>query len=916
VFYNICYMPIPWSEIRVRAAKFAEEWKDAKSEQADKQTFWNEFFEIFGTERKSVALYEKAVERLGKANGFIDLFWPGVVIVEHKSLGKSLDAAYDQAADYALMISPGEQPRYLITSDFQTFRLYDLAATDGPTFWQIDLKDLPKKADMFSFIGGYKKQEIIEEDPVNRKAAERLAELHDQLKATRYTGHDLEVLLVRLLFCLFAEDSGIFEKGLFYEFVYNETDIYGSDLGVHLMQLFEVLNTPKDKRQSTLDETLAKFPYVNGKLFSERIAVPTFDYKMRDSLLNASHTLNWSTISPAIFGAMFQGVMDPQERRSLGAHYTSEQNIMKVIKPLFLDELWGEFERAKENRSQLNAFHDKLSKLTFFDPACGCGNFLVVSYRELRRLELETLKIIYALPGLTMREFELDLTELTKCNVDQFYGIEIEEFPAQIAQVALWLTDVQMNNEAADHFGKPLIRLPLTHSATIIKDDALDTNWHDLIEPSKLDYLFGNPPFSGSRAMDTKQKELLRHVAHDIREAGFLDFVSGWYFKAIDYIQGTDIKVAFVSTNSICQGEQVGILWSYLLDHGAHINFAHRTFRWSNDAKGNAAVYCVIIGFWLKDSAEKWLFEYPEIGGDPHATQVKYINPYLIEGPNVIIRNRQHPIADVPEMSFGNMPRDGGNFILSLEDKEQLVKQYPHLEKYIRPFVGAQEFLHNEKRYCLWLVGAEPSEISKAKPVLARIEKVKQFRLASKAEATRNMAKTPTLFAQRTQPNSDYILVPGVSSENRNYIPMGYLDKNTIASNAALVVPNASLYHFGLLESKMHMTWMRYVAGRLKSDYRYSKDIVYNNFPWPSANEAQQKIIAEISKKVLTVRAKYPESNLAELYSPLTMPIDLLKTHEALDSAVDTLYRKEKFESDTVRMQYLLELYQKYSVTT
>lgn len=902
-------MPLPWSEITVRASKFAEEWKDAKSEQADKQTFWNEFFEIFGTQRKSVAMYEEAVKKLGGAQGFIDLFWPGMVIVEHKSLGKSLDTAYDQAADYALMLSPADQPRYIITTDFQIIRLYDLEGPEGPKFWQIQLKDLPKKADMFSFLGGYKKQEIIEEDPVNRKAAERLAELHDHLKATGYVGHDLEVLLVRLLFCLFAEDSGIFEKGLFYEFIDDGTDMHGANLGAHVTQLFEVLNTPKDKRQSNLDTRLSKFPYVNGKLFSERIAVPTFDYKMRDSLLKASHTLNWSTISPAIFGAMFQGVMDPQQRRGLGAHYTSEQNILKVIKPLFLDDLWAEFEKAKQNRSLLNQFHEKLPKLTFFDPACGCGNFLVVSYRELRKLELAVLKEVHG--PMVKQGLDFDLESIVECNVDQFYGIEIEDFPAQIAQVALWLTDVQMNNDAAAYFGKPLIRLPLTHSATIVKEDALETEWGDLIAPSKLNYLLGNPPFSGGKLMTQDQRDQVVDLFPKGSGAGVLDFVAGWYSKAIDYIQGTDIKVAFVSTNSITQGEQVSILWEHMLEKGAKINFAHRTFRWSNDASGKAAVYCVIIGFWLAEAKQKWLFDYADVGSEPHAIEAKNINPYLVDGPTILIGKRSKPLSDVPAMQFGNMPLDGGHLLLDNAEKQELLKKEPRAEAFIKPLISAKEYLNGEKRWCLWLVGANPSELRSLPELLERIEAVRQFRLASKRAGTIKSASTPALFGEiRHSSTAETIAIPRVSSENRPYVPMGFFDGESIVSDTCMSVPNATLYHFGVLESKMHMTWMRYVAGRLKSDYRYSKDIVYNNFPWPQANRAQEKAIEQLAKNILDERAKHNDSTLADLYSRLTMPPDLLKAHQALDNEVDKLYRKEKFEADTDRMKFLLKSYE------
>ncbi|MBW3569058.1 N-6 DNA methylase [Candidatus Parcubacteria bacterium] len=902
-------MSLPLNEIRARSAAFAERWKGVSSEQGERQSFWNEFFEIYGTDRKSVAIFESAVNRLGRAQGFIDLFWPGLVIVEHKSLGKPLDAAFDQAADYASFLPPKDHPRYIITSDFHSIRLYDLSAKDGPKHWEINLEELPKKADMFSFLGGYKKQEIIEEDPVNRKAAERFAELHDQLKSTGYSGHELEVLLVRILFCLFAEDSGIFERNQFHDLIYNGTDIYGNNLGPHLMQLFDVLNKPKDKRQSNLDENLNKFPYINGKLFEERIATPTFDYKMRDWLLETAHKLDWSSISPAIFGAMFQGVMEPKQRRSLGAHYTSEQNIMKVIKPLFLDDLWKEFENVKDNRSELLAFHDKISCLKFLDPACGCGNFLVVSYKELRRLELEIIKITCSVPGIEMKGLKVSLKSLTKCNVDQFYGIEIEEFPAQIAQVALWLTDVQMNNEAADYFGKPLVRLPLLNSATIINENALEADWHELVKPSQLDYLFGNPPFSGGKQMNQDQRDQIVELFPKGSGAGVLDFVAGWYVKAIDYIKDTQIKVAFVSTNSITQGEQVSILWQYLLDKGAKINFAHRTFRWNNEASGKAAVYCVIIGFWLKNEIDKTLYDYAEVNGEPHGTIVKNLNPYLIDGPNVIIKKRTNPMCNVPKMQFGNMPLDGGYLLLTTKEKSAFIESEPLAKDYIKKFIGAKEFLNRQTKWCLWLIGTTPDQLHKMPQVLKRVEEVKKFRLSSKALSTQKFASSPALFRDRNWPDSS-IVVPRVSSENRRYIPMGFFDKNSIVGDTCMSIPNGNMFHFGVLESEMHMTWMRYVAGRLESRYRYSKDIVYNNFPWPKASSEEQKTIEQAAQNVLSIREKYPDSSLAHLYGPLTMPPDLFKAHQTLDQAVDKLYRKEKFIDEKDRMQFLLKNYQ------
>ncbi|MDB5161462.1 MAG: hypothetical protein JWO96_842 [Candidatus Saccharibacteria bacterium] len=903
-------MPLSWNEIRIQAAGFAERWKDESSESAEKQTFWNEFFSIFGMDRRSVALYEKAVDRFSGATGFIDLFVPGQLIVEHKSGNQPLDPAFDQAADYALLLSPSDRPRYIITSNFHTFRLYDLVTVSKQNEWTFSLKDLAKNIGKFGFIAGYNKQEVFEEDPVNRQAAERLAELHDQLTDTGYKGHDLEVLLVRLLFCLFAEDSHVFEKGIFHDFIYDRTDIDGSNLGAQLNSLFEVLNTPKEKRQSNLDETLAAFPYVNGKLFTERIAPASFDHKMRDRILNAAHDINWSEISPAIFGAMFQGVIDPKIRRHLGAHYTSEQNIIKVIKPLFLDALWEEFNKAKDYRPQLNEFHDKLGSLTFMDPACGCGNFLVVTYRELRKLELEVLKTKYSIPGLDMKEMELDLSTVTRCNVDQFYGLEIEEFPAQIAQVALWLTDMQMNNEAADYFGKPLLRLPLTQSPTIVQGDALTTDWEELIEPSKLSYLLGNPPYAGYKLQDADQKIALSKYTDSIEGGGILDFVCGWFLKAAKYTEGTTIMSAFVATNSIVQGEHVTPLWRTLFNKGIHINFAHQTFKWSNEGRGSAGVHCVIVGFSYVEKEQVSLFEYISASGDPHELIVNHINGYLLPGEDIFIEKRSKPFRTWPAINYGNEPREGNFLIFDSEDsKNSFIDMEPLSEKFIRRFMSAEDFINRTGRWCLWLVDASPGQLREMPHVLNKLREVRDFRKESKQKAAHSAASTPSLFVSIRQPDKDYLLIPIVSSENRRYIPVGWVDKDVIASNAVFTSMEASLFHFGVLISEMHMTWMRHICGRLESRYRYSNTIVYNTFPWPNCNEEEQENIANLGKKVLDARNEYPGDSLAEMYDPLTMQPTLQKAHQALDAAVDELYRKEKFTTDSERMQLLLALY-------
>jgi hypothetical protein len=646
---------------------------------------------------------------------------------------------------------------------------------------------------------------------------------------------------------------------------------------------------------------------VNGKLFEEMLPGAFFDAKMRQSLLDCCY-LDWSKISPAIFGSMFQSVMNPVERRNLGAHYTSEKNILKLIKPLFLDELYAEFESIKTNKAKLNEFHVKLSKLKFLDPACGCGNFLVITYRELRLLELEVLRILFR-----SGEVVLQLNDLILLDVDMMHGIEYEEFPARIAEVAMWLMDHQMNMLISNEFGNYFARLPLKKSAKIVHADALETDWENVISKDVLTHIIGNPPFIGSRIMNNHQKNNLIKVFDNSKNIGDLDYVTGWYIKAAKYIKGTKIKAALVSTNSIVQGLQTGILWNQMLNiYDVKIHFAHRTFKWNNEAKGNAAVYCVIIGFANFDIKLKYLFDYNDVNGEPQRIEVKNINPYLVDSRDIFVERKQNPICNIPGMYFGNMPADGGELLFSTIEKNDFLKKEPNAEKYFKKFIGSQEFINNIERWCLWLVNISPNELNKLKLVLDRIKNVKAIRLNSSRP---KLAEIPHLFAQITQPeNKDYIVVPSVSSERRNYIPMGFIKSNVISSNLNLIIPDGSIFHFGVLMSKMHMTWVKTVCGRLKSDYRYSKDIVYNNFPWPeNPTEKQKETIEKAAQKVLDTREKYPESSLADLYNPLTMPPDLVKAHNELDKAVDAAYSKQAFTSDAKRMEFLFELYEKYT---
>ena len=913
-------MPISWNEIRDRALAFTREWVDESSEDAEAKSFWDSFFNVFGITRRRVASFEAPVKKGDGQGGFIDLLWKGVLLVEHKSRGKDLDRAARQAFDYFPGLKERDLPRYVLVSDFARFRLFDLDSNEQHDF---TLAELPKHVRLFGFIAGYQTRSFGQQDPVNVQAAEKLGKLHDQFKAAGYDGHALEILLVRLLFCLFAEDTALFERRLFQDYLEQRTHEDGSDLGMHLAQLFQVLDTAPEKRPKTLDEQLATFPYVNGQLFTEVLPIAACDRAMRETMLDCC-ALDWSRISPAIFGSLFQSIMDTTARRNLGAHYTSETNILKLIHPLFLDELWAEFHKVKRNRNQLFEFLKKLSRLTFFDPACGCGNFLVIAYRELRLLELEVLRHVRQNDQLI-----LDVFQLIGVNVDQFHGIEIEEWPARIAEVALWLTDHQMNLKVSEEFGQYFARLPLKKAPHIVHGNALQIDWNDVIPSWRLSYLLGNPPFLGHHYQSAEQKEDQQRVMGHLNSSGVLDFVCNWYVKAAEYMGATqlgfdsaqppnsslngvegNIRAAFVSTNSICQGEQAGILWSHLLSCGVKIYFAHRTFQWSSEARGKAAVHCVIVGFGLRDVVDKWLFDYDTPNSEPHALKVKNINPYLVDAHDVVVANRSTSLCDVPRMCWGNKPTDGGHLILSPEERDELLLMEPMAASFIRPFTGGGDFINGVQRFCLWLKDADPAQLRHLPEVMKRVELVREFRLDSKASTTRDFARFPTLFRQISQPNSDYLAVPEVSSERRPFIPIAFMSQKVICSNTVQFVSDATLYHFGTLSSTMHMAWMRAVCGRLKSDYRYSNSIVYNNFPWPDPSGTQRSSIESAAQAVLDTRTKFADATLADLYDPLTMPPELVKAHQALDRAVDAAYGKTAFKTEAERVAFLFERYQ------
>jgi len=912
-------MPLSLNEIRDRALAFSKEWANETNEDAEAKSFWDGFFNVFGISRRRTATFEERIHKLDNKDGYIDLLWKGVILIEHKSRGKDLERAYQQAKDYFPGLKEKELPRYIVVCDFENFRLYDLEEGWDKSF---KLNKLADNIHLFDFLSGYKRHTYKEQDPVNIQAAELMGKLHDQLKVIGYDGHALELYLVRLLFCLFADDTNIFEKGIFQELIQLRTAEDGSDLALYIDMLFVVLNTPGDKRLRNLDEQLATFPYVNGRLFEERLQHAQFDRKMRQILLDCCY-LDWSKISPAIFGSLFQSVMDDKARRNLGAHYTSEKNILKLIKPLFLDELRADFEKLRADKKSLDNFHKKLSEIRFLDPACGCGNFLIIAYRELRLLEIELLKEKFKNQIATNIDYYINV------NVDQFYGIEYEEFPAQIAQVAMWLIDHQMNQLVSETFGEYFVRLPLNKSAKITHGNALRIDWQGLLDTMPWDkgtprynYILGNPPFIGTAYQTIEQKEDLAKTFIGVSSYGMLDYVTAWYIKAAQYMQnankentGLKTKTAFVSTNSISQGEQVGVLWNELFNkYHIKIHFAHRTFKWGNEARGNAAVHVIIIGFADYDSNNKKLYEYDNIKGEPHVIEVKNINPYLVEGNDNFLNSISNPICSVPKMQSGSAARDGGFLILSNDEKKAIVSKYPATKKYFKRFVSGEDIINDITRWCIWLKDYNPSELRNIAEFKERFKNVKKFREESRRSGTKKMADFPYLFAEERQPKKDFLLIPKVSSENRKYIPIAYLPKDYIVSDKTFIVSDTTRYHFGVLTSLMHMTWMRYICGRMKSDYSYSNTIVYNNFPWPENPTSKNvKTIEAAVQKVLDARAQFPNSSLADLYDPNTMPPVLIKAHQALDKAVDLCYRPQPFQSETKRIEYLFELYDKYT---
>jgi hypothetical protein len=846
------------------------------------------------------------------------LFWKSTLIAEHKSRGKDLGKAHSQAMQYVQdLVNEGrndEVPRYVIVSDFARIALHDLEAeAPAEESFVFELPDLHRHVNHFAFIPGYKQHKLEPEDPVNIQAVKIMGDLHDALEAGGYSGHDLERLLVRILFCLFAEDTGIFERESFTLYLENHTREDGSDLGPQLARLFDVLNRPRERRQKNLLEELASLPYVNGELYAEPLSFAEFNRDLRNRLL-ACTKFDWSRISPAVFGALFQAVMEPPERRQIGAHYTSERDILKVIGPLFLDELKSNLAAAGNDARKLKVLHDRLARMRLLDPACGCGNFLVISYRELRLLELEIVRRLYKKEVAAQPRLDV-INTLLKVDVDQMYGIEIEEWPVRIAEVAMWLMDHQMNQRVSQEFGEYYVRLPLRKSPHIHHGNALRIDWNDILPAIQCSFVLGNPPFVGKKEQNADQKWDVDHVWGAVSGSGILDYVTCWYFKAVKYSETKpEIRIAFVSTNSITQGEQVPILWMELFRRGVRILIAHRTFPWQSEARGKAHVHVVIVGFGLGETGSKQIYEYPDGSDEPVAIAAGNINPYLIDGPTLVVEKRMRPLCNVPAMIFGTKLVDNGHFVLNDVERATLIEQCPDAEAWIRPFTGSEEFIKGYRRWVLWLDEVSPRSLRRCRPIMDRVERVRAFRSASKKLPTVELARTPTKAGENRQPTRDYLLVPKVSSERRNYVPLGFLPSSVVANGSSLVIPDANTFHFGVLSSEMHMAWMRQLCGRMKSDYQYSATIIYNNLPWPQdVSDAKRAAVEEAAQGVLDARAAHPDATLADLYDPLSAPAGLARAHAKLDRAVDRCYRSQPFASERNRVEYLFTLYQQLS---
>ena len=910
------------------AKEFAQRWKGKGYEKGDSQIFWSTLLtEVFGVEHvDTFLLYEQQVHL--DHTSFIDAVIPSThVMIEQKSIKKDLGEPikqsdgtplnpFQQAKRYAAELPYSQRPRWIVTCNFREFWVYDMEQPNGEP-QKILLENLEKEYYRLQFLVDEGNEHIKQEQKVSEEAGKLVGLIYDALLAQYHepenpeTLRSLNILCVRLVFCLYAEDAGLFNsRTAFHDFL---AQYPAKDLRRALKDLFETLDTPEDQRDPYLEDALKSFPYVNGGLFSNdtRLEIPQFTEELKELILSkASDDFDWSEISPTIFGAIFESTLNPETRRSGGMHYTSIANIHKVIDPLFLDDLKAEFDAIKsitndkQQRQRLDAFQDKLASLTFFDPACGSGNFLTESYVSLRRLENQLILLRNKGQGTFG-----DIADPIKVDIHQFYGIEINDFAVSVATTALWIAEQQMLQETQKIVSFNVNPLPLKSYHNIHEGNALRLDWSSVIAPDRLNYIMGNPPFVGYTYQSKEQKEDLAAIMKGF--GSNIDYVAGWYLKSAEMMMANPaIHAALVSTNSITQGEQVAAIWKPLSEqYGIHFDFAYRTFRWDSEADIKAHVHCVIIGFSIAgSSAPKRLYL-----SDGTYAQCANINGYLLDAPDVFIENRKKPLCVVPEMVKGSQPTDGGNLILSSEEKDEIVIKYPQIASYIHRFIGSDEFINNKYRYCLWLVNVSPSVLRTCPPVLERIEQVRQMRLSSPKTATQKWAEYPTLFTENRQPDSDYLLVPSVSSEKRRYIPIGYMTKDIVTSNLAFVVPQAGLYHFGVMTSNIHNAWMRAVCGRLEMRYRYSNTIVYNNFPWSTPTDEQKARIEQTAQAILDARAKYPDSSLADLYDEVAMPPELRRAHQENDRAVMAAYGFSTKMTESECVAKLFELYQKLS---
>jgi len=992
------------TEQQTAAKKFVKEWSGKGYEKGECQKFWidllcNVFgiqdfadFIFFEEQVKEKIVFTKKSQKSQTITNFIDAYIPSTrVMIEQKSSNKDLRertrqsdgkflTPYEQAKRYVAELPLSQHPKWIVACNFSEFLVYNMEnPSDEPE--QIFLKDLPKEYHRLNFLVDARSEHIQREVEISVKAGEIVGKIYDALlpefgdNPTTEDLHALNVLCVRIVFCLYAEDAGIFQKEQFYNYL---KSFRVENMRVALRELFRVLDTKLEDRDRFMEEKLAEFPYVNGSLFHEKegeTIPPISEMAAEIILTHGSLDFDWSDISPTIFGAVFESTLNPETRRSGGMHYTSIENIHKVIDPLFLNDLNAEFlsiceiKTVKTRNDKLENFQKKLGSLKFLDPACGSGNFLTETYASLRKLENKCIRLrLGSRPAFDVYGDEFKL----QVNIDQFYGIEINDFAVNVAKAALWIAENQMMKETAQILGRNLEFLPLKTNATIVEGNALRMDWEylseidsepsisadkvNIVSPKELnsnralilaeprkhyktltvitddlhigkaesarsknhyDYIMGNPPFIGARLMNGEQKSELQTIFKGVKNNGNLDYVSCWYKKTADLIKGTNTKAALVSTNSISQGEQPAILWESLWANGMQIDFAYRTFRWDSESEQVAHVHCVIIGFSSKNSLAptgiqsinpKKIFL-----ADGKDIKAQNINPYLMDAPNILVKSRQVPLCEVPEIGIGNKPIDGGNYLFTEEEKLDFIKKEPESEKYFKKWLGSEEFINRYYRWCLWMGDCSPTEIRQMKECYKRVQAVKDFRLASKSAPTRKLAEKPTRFHVENFPAGNYILIPEVSSEKRRYIPMGFMTPDIFCSNLVKIIPDATLYHFGILTSNIHMAWVRAVCGRLKSDYRYSKDIVYNNFPWSNPSDAQKARIEATAQAILDIRAKYPDSSLADLYDELTMPADLRKAHTENDHAVMEAYG---FSPKTTEDEIVAELFKMYEKLT